>query len=201
VVQKNDVCSRIALCYKKLGQYETALGYLKEVNTATPGLSPILAEMADCYALCGEERTAKMLFREAFFIDAAKIDLSFLDSEMIRSLIDLVASKGFYGRLLPEWVPVYGTLYGVFTVHRQLLALEAGKLKQAIFALEMAMKEGDSDHELLLPRLINHCFWLINHLRVQQEDRKKIEEVLMKIHLLDEDIYTQYTGIEGVRNG
>jgi hypothetical protein len=153
--------------------------------------------MADCYALCGDERTAKLLFREALFIDASKVDVSFLDSEMIRSLVEVVVSKGFSGKALLEWLPVYGTLYGVFTVHRQLQALEAAKLKQGIFALEMALKESDRDRDILQPKLINHYFWLINHLMLQQEDRSKIEEVLMKINLLDSDIYKNYTGSEG----
>jgi tetratricopeptide (TPR) repeat protein len=194
VQQKGVVCRRIGLCYKKLGEYETALQYLVEANTATPDTAPILAEMADCYALCGSERNAKVLFREAFFVDPGKIDLCFLDSAMIRSLVEVVEGRGFAGNALLEWIPVYGSLYGVFSIKRELRALEAGRLKQSIYEYEIALKESSADQSILVPRLINHYFWLIDHLTMLQKDRSKIEETLLKIKLLDEEVYKQYTG-------
>jgi tetratricopeptide (TPR) repeat protein len=195
VQHKGVVYRRIGLCYKKLGEYETALQYLVEANAITPDLAPVLAEMADCYALCGNDRNAKVLFREAFFLDPSKIDLCFLDSGMIRRLIELVEEKGFSGNSLLEWIPVYGFLYGIFSVKRELRALEAGKLKQSIYEHEIASKESGGDPAILVPRLINHYFWLIDHLMVLQKDRSKIEETLLKIKLLDEEVYKQYTGV------
>ena len=65
---KDIVYSRIGICYKQLGEYDVALRFLSEANLISPDKASILAEMADCYALCGEEKTSKVLFREAFFI-------------------------------------------------------------------------------------------------------------------------------------
>ncbi|MDR3284545.1 MAG: hypothetical protein LBS97_05145 [Treponema sp.] len=194
--QQSDICRRLGLCYKKLGQYETALAHLSEANTLTPDQPEILAEMADCYALCGNDRTAKVLFREAFFTGDPKIDIGFLDSEMIRRLIELVESRGYTGQALLEWIPVYGVLYGVFTVKRELRAHEAGKLKQAIFSLENELKESGADRQVMVPRLINHYFWFIDHLIARQEERSKIEETLLRIKVLDGEVHKKYTGIK-----
>jgi tetratricopeptide (TPR) repeat protein len=194
--QKNDIYRRAGLCYKKLGEYERALSFLAEANKLTPDQSEILAEMADCYALCGDERTAKVLFREAFFIAAPKIEIGFLDSEMIRRLIERVETMGLTGNVLLEWIPVYGVLYGVFTVKRELRLQEAVKLKQAIYQLETELKETGCNRAVIVPKLINHYFWFIDHLIARQEERSKIEETLLKIKLLDADVHKKYTGIK-----
>ena len=55
----------------------------------------MLAELADCYSLCGEDKFGKVLYREAFFADPDSIDLDFLDSELIKCLIEKTKSKGY----------------------------------------------------------------------------------------------------------
>ncbi|MDD6485967.1 MAG: hypothetical protein PUF61_03350 [Spirochaetales bacterium] len=194
-----DIFRKAGLCHKKLGDYETALKYLDKANSMVSDSAAILSEMADCYALCGEERTAKVLFREAFFIDPQKVDLSLLDSELIRCLIKQTEQLGYSGAVLQEWIPVYGVLYGVFSVKRELRAIEIGKLKQNIFALENNLqetennrKEASNDRALIVPRLINHYFWLIDHYVMTNEARSHIQEVLLKIRFLDANIYEEY---------
>ena len=119
--QKSDLLRKKGLCLKKLGKYEEALNLLTEAYSISPQSSPILAEMADCFALCGEEKNAKVLFREAFFLDASRIEIEFLDSELICCLIRRVREKGYTGPELHEWIPVYGVVYGVFNVKRERL--------------------------------------------------------------------------------
>ena len=190
-----DLYRKAGLCHKKLGDYEIALKYLEKANSMAKDSAAILAEMADCYALCGEERTAKVLFREAFFIDAQKVDLSMLDSELICCLIKQTEQLGYSGTVLHEWIPVYGVLYGVFSVKRELRAYEIGKLKQAIFTLYTTLKDertSDSDRALLEPRLINHYFWQIDQYIITNESRSKIQEVLRSIRIITPHIYAEY---------
>jgi len=191
-VQKAEISRKTGLCYKKFGEYETARNYLIEANAAQPGSAPILAEMADCYALCGEDRKAKVLFREAFFVDAQKIDFNFLDSELICCLIRKVTEKGYTGAALQEWIPVYGVLFGVFNVKRELRSQEVGRLKQEIYAKENESKDPSSDSAVLTPRLINMYFWLIDHYVLTNEDTAKINQILLKIKILDPEVYTQF---------
>lgn len=198
-LQRAEAHRKAGLCYKELGDYETALSYLSEANSLleevsrVPDSAAVLAEMADCYALCGRDDYAKVLFREAFFAGAGKVELVFLDSALITNLVELVYSKGFRGQPLLEWLPVYGVLYGVLNIKRQLRPQEAGRLRQEIYALENEMKDPAGEPEILIPRLINHYFWLIDHYVTTNDDRSKINETLLKIKLLDNDVYNRYT--------
>lgn len=195
-----EVCRKIGLCYKKLGSYEEALNFLVEANNTMPGCANILAEMADCYDLCGQNKLAKVIFREAFFIDAEKVDIAFLDSPLVNNLIKKVKEVGkkdkkpFSLQELQEWIPVYGTLYGVFNVRRTLKSQEVGRLKQDIYAKENEMKNPANNLEILQPRLLNMYFWLIDHYDLSNDSGAKIHEVLLKIKILDSNIYSQYTG-------
>lgn len=189
-----EVCRKIGYCYKQLGDFETALNYLQEANNTVEGRSDILAEMADCYELCGEDRAAKVLFREAFFLDPQKVDLSFLESPLINKLTALVSEKGLSGAELQEWIPVYGTLFGVFNIKRKLKSQEIGRLKQDIYAKENEMKDPNNSLAMIKPRLLNMYFWLIDYCELAQENNAKIQEALLKIKILDKNIYMLYTG-------
>lgn len=191
-VQKAEIYRKAGLCYKKLGKFEDAQSCLTVANNTQPGLAAVLAELADCYALCGGDRNAKVLFREAFFIDPERIDISFLDSKLITCLIEKTAEKGFAGAVLQQWIPVYGVLWGVFNVKRQLRPQEAGKLKQEIYALENEMKDPSCDTAVLTPRLINLYFWLIDHYVSSNDTGRQVSEVLLKLKILDPAIYSMY---------
>lgn len=137
---------------------------------------------------------SKVLFREAFFQGADRIELHFLESEIVQRLFAQVQALGYSGPELVEWIPVYGVLYGVFNVKRELRALEFGKLKQAIYALENEIKDAPEDiRSVLVPRLINHYFWLVDHYVNVHDDKARINEVLLKIKLLDAGVYGKYT--------
>ncbi len=192
-VQKAETFSKIGLCHKKLGDYDTALRFLCDANALFPGSSAILAEMADCNALCGEERKAKVLFREAFFVNTQNIDTDLLESELFAKLHELVQNSGKPVSVHKDWLPVYGVLFGILTIKRELRAVEVGKLKQSIYALENELKDAAENGEELTPRLINHYFWLIDHYIAVNENRSKINEVLLKIKILDSAVYEKYT--------
>lgn len=190
---------RAALCYKKLGNYDESLLYLakaRETEGSQTASAQALAETADCYALCGTDRNAKVLFREAFYLAPDEIDLSLLDSQLIRCLIEKTAALGYRANLLGRWIPVWGTLWGVFCVKRGINATEAIKLRQEIFSLENEMDVRDCDKAAIVPRLLNLYFWYIDYLtliRVRDSDASKaINDILLKIKILDKDVYEVY---------
>jgi tetratricopeptide (TPR) repeat protein len=187
-----DLALRIGICLKGTGDYVGALRSLEAAARERKEDAALLAELADAYALQGDERSSKALFREAFFVSAQRVDIDLLESGMIRRLAAKVAELGYRGSELAEWIPVYGALMGVFNVKRELKAVEVGKLRQSIYQLENEAKESGDDRATLVPRLINRYFWIIDHYVAAREDRAKIDEVLLKVRLLDQSVYKQY---------
>lgn len=190
--QNADLELRIGRCYKGKGEFEAAIDHLETALKAKRDSGEIMAELADAYALVDQTRTAKALFREAFFMDASAIDIEGLESYLIRRLAERVSEMGFSGESLKEWLPVYGVLLGVFSVKRELRAIEIGKLRQSIYQLENELKDPGADKSIIVPRLVYRYFWLIDHYVSSGEDRTRIEETLLKIQLLDPDVHKLY---------
>lgn len=190
-VQKAEILRKTGLCYKKLGEFENAKMCLSEANSLHGGRADVLADLADCYALCGEDKAAKVLFREAFFIDFKNVQLEFLDSELIKCLVEKTEKKGFSGEELNAWIPVYGVLWGVFTIKRTMRPQEVGKLQQEIYAMENEQKDPSRASRLLVPRLIYKYFWLIDYCQTVN-DSQMINEILLKMKILDTNVYNMY---------
>lgn len=182
---------RLARCYKGLGDYASAIEHLQLAGRKQPRSPAVLAELADCYASIDEERNARVLFREAFFIDAEAIRLDRLESPFIRRLTAAMEQTGRPAAEIASWLPVYATLRGLFTVKRVLKPLELGRLKQTIFSLERDVAEGAAPPQAV-PRLLNHYFWLIDHYVVTGEAQPRIDEVLAKIRDLDRQVHDEY---------
>lgn len=191
-LQRAEMYRKAGICYKKLGDFENALNCLKEANITYPKLASVLAELGDCYSLCGEDRIGKVLFREAFFINPENIDLDFLDSELIKCLIKKTREKGYTGKALLYWIPVYGLLSGILNVKKELSPQEVGRLKKNIYAMENEFKDPSFSGEILVPHLLNSYFWLIDHYILARENPAKINEVLIKMKILDSSIYQAY---------
>ncbi|MDA3939085.1 MAG: tetratricopeptide repeat protein [Spirochaetia bacterium] len=194
VSSDEELLLRIGKCYKGMGNYDKALEYLENVSRKKRDDPEILGELADSYAFINEARIAKAFFREAFFINSQNVNIDFLESELIIRLIEKLRVLGYHEHVLKEWIPVYAVIWGVFNVKRELKPLELGKLKQSIFSLENRITDTKSEDErsVLVPRLINRYFWLIDHYIITNEPRDKVEEVLRKIHIIDESVYEQY---------
>ena len=111
---------------------------------------------------------------------------------MIQKLIGKVKEFGILEEDLKEWLPVYGTILGVFNIKRELRPLEFGKLKQAIYNLEKNISQPDNNSPKDMPQLINCYFWLIDHYISTKEDQSKISEVLSKLKHLNIKIYNEY---------
>ncbi len=190
-----ELLLRIGRCHKALGHYDIARQRLEQAGTHRRDDAAILAELADCYALINETQKAKAFFREAFFISPSRIDLDSLESPLIRRLIDRVRDEGYEQPVLAEWVPIYGVVYGVFSVKRELRSIEYGKLRQSIYALEREVHEhGNTEIDSAKKaRLINRYFWLIDHYVNTGEERSKIDEVRLKIRQLSLKAYEAFT--------
>lgn len=196
-IKKIEIFRNTGICYKEIGDYNNARVCLVEANDICIKnkikTASILAELADCYALCGEERKAKVLFREAFFIDPESIDISFLDSELIINLIKITQSKGHSGRELLYWIPVYGSLYRAFNITRDIEPNDLRKIKNDIYAMENEIKDPSCNKKILTPRLLNYAFRLIDFYNLKPEENiKMITELKNKMYYWDQEIYEEF---------
>jgi tetratricopeptide (TPR) repeat protein len=182
-------------CCKGAGDWEDALGYLEQAGRLKREDSAILSELADVNALLGETRAAKVLFREAFYLDPQGIDLAGLESEMIKSLRDKVRDLGHSGTELAEWIPVWGCIWGIFSIKRELKPVELGRLKQSILSLENEYRSKNGGGQLKKPRLLNRYFWLIDYCEHNRDTTGLIDETMLKIKFIDPLVYDHYTGV------
>ncbi|MCX7026831.1 MAG: hypothetical protein NT061_04925 [Spirochaetes bacterium] len=183
---------RLGRCRKALGDYETALKHLEKAVAAKRDSGRYLAELADCQALSGEQRLSKSLFREAFFLAPEAVELDYLESDLIGILIEKVRETGHDPTTIKEWIPIYGELTGLFDAKRELNASESARLNSSMFQLENELRENPSQAAALKPRLLNRYFWLADQYRTIGADSARIDKILLKIRVLDEDIFQQY---------
>ena len=168
-------------CMKVLGYYEEALASLENaVRHAPNNDARYLAEMANAAMLIGKERIGKILMREALFIDASRVEVKYLDAPVFKYLIERM--KGECPVESPEfneWLPIYGTIWGVFDVKRELETVEYDRLNQKIHELSTEISDGDKTGRMI-PKLINSYFWLIDHCEAVG-NQSTIIEALAKI--------------------
>ena len=179
-------------CCKGAGNWEDAHKYLEQAARFKRDDSVILSELADVCALMGDEKTAKLLFREAFFLDPQGIDLLGLESEMIVQLLDKVRDLGYAGPELAEWIPVWGCIWGIFSVKRELKPVELGRLKQSILSLENEFRSKSSNDPQIKPRLLNRYFWLVDHCEMNRDISGLMDETMLKIKFIDPAVYEHY---------
>lgn len=181
-------------CQKMLGSYEECISTLKEAVGLSGGSnSRLLAELADAYALIGESQSAKVLMREALFLDASVVELDEIISPFFRRLIDRLRKEiGNENLNFSEWLPVYGAIWGVLDVKRELSAIEYGKLKQSIYSLKSEISISNEKKAALVPKLINSFLRLIDHYQISDTNREAIDDVLVNIKLLSPAMYRDY---------
>ena len=186
-------------CRKGAGDWEEAQDYLEQASRLKREDSAILSQLADTKALLGDERVAKVLFREAFFLDPLGVDLSAMESEMIIRLIDRVRELGHKENELAEWIPVWGYIWRVFSVKRELKPVELGRLKQAIHSLENEYRTKNSEDSTwasyVKPRLLNRYFWLMDHCEHNRDSSALLDETMLKIKFIDRVLYDKITGV------
>ncbi|MBN2617564.1 MAG: hypothetical protein JXR64_04555 [Spirochaetales bacterium] len=187
-----DILLKQGFCLKIIGNYDKSRVLLEEAVNITKDSSQILAQLADVYALINEEKHSKLFFREAFFISPQDIDLDSIESVMIKKIIDELNYKNYPLKELKEWIPVYGTILGLFYVKKELKPIEVGLLKQSIYSLKNQLNMSDIDSGIIKPKLINHYLRLLEYFVSSNSSKNEIDEVLLNIKLLDEKIYNLY---------
>jgi tetratricopeptide (TPR) repeat protein len=177
----------IALLYKKIGDYGNALKYFDEIINFEKGNSNVIALLADCYALIDELKKAKVLFREAFYIDPVSIDMNLLESGMIKSLISIIEERKIDKNEINYWLPVYGRVLDFFNIYRELLPVEIGRLKQEIFQLKKVYLEKSDG--IAKARLLNCLLMIYDDVKYRDFNKNKMDDIELEIKDVSDEIY------------
>lgn len=174
---------------KRIGDYNSAIYSFEKALSIDINNANILAQLADSYALVDEESKAKLLFREAFFIEPDIIDIELLDSNIIHTIISKLCEMNIPRNEIRYWVPVYGRIFEVFNVYRELIPVEYGKLKQDIFSLEKEIETEGFYNAIKKARLINYYLWLYDYFLIKGNSKDEILYIENSIKKLSNDIY------------
>ena len=179
----------IALSYKKIGDFKNAIKYFEETLNIENDNSNIIAQLADCYALIDEEKKAKLLFREAFFIDPSSIDLELLDSNIITYITAKILELNYSKKEVQYWIPIFGRVLNILNVFRELIPVEISKIKREISYIENNYKNQIDKDNCIKTKLINSYLWLIDYLKINNQDKNEIDEIENKLRSISETIY------------
>ncbi|MDR2097960.1 MAG: hypothetical protein LBP37_05510, partial [Spirochaetaceae bacterium] len=85
-----------------------------------------------------------------------------------------------------------GTLFGVFTVKRELKLAELSRLKQQIFDLENELRGNPGNENILIPALLNKYFRLMDHYESAGGNSALIKETKLKVQIIKPVIFERY---------
>lgn len=177
----------IAVSYKRIGDYDNSIVYFQDILKNDSHNSNAMALLADCYALVDEDRKSKLLFREAFYIDPLNIDFNLLESDIISTIKTKTEEFKIPKEEINYWIPVFGRVYGIFNIYRELIPVELGKLKQEIFYLETNHDKFRSD-VFYKPRLLNCYLWIYDYCLIKS-DKTSLFSVEEKIKDISPELY------------
>jgi tetratricopeptide (TPR) repeat protein len=183
----------IGECYfniRDLGHAVQTFEYAWELKRDS---SRILARLADCYAVLGEERDwqkkSLLYFREAFLHNPREIELKRLVSPVIRSLAYEIGQAGFTGEEVACWIPIFAAFGNYFSIRRELEEYEVAMLQDQAYRLEGELRKSGSDKRILLPLLLNRYICLLDYFLLQANDAIKAELVRKRFIEADREIY------------
>ncbi|HOJ64108.1 MAG TPA: hypothetical protein PLE45_06775 [Spirochaetota bacterium] len=174
---------------KKIGDYKNAIVCFEKAINIDINNANIIAQLADSYALIDEDEKAKLLFREAFFIEPDIIDIDSLDSNIIHTIISKLYEFHISEKDIKSWIPIYGRVLGLFNVYRELMPVEYGRLKQEIFYLEKEINVESDYMNSKRARLINCYLWLYDYFLIKGNSEKELLQIEDNIKSLSQDIY------------
>lgn len=192
VVPDTGILIQIGDCFKKLGNYERAIDiyeYARGFNKEDPAL---LAKLGDCYFSIDDTSKAKVLFREAFFLDPGQIELDCIESPLIHMLYRKTLQQVKNPEISIYWLPVIAEVSSAFNVKREPKKGELDNLREEIKKLENEYFTNRKKRMYLEPKLLNHYFWLIDTLKILGGSKKEIEHSLQRINEINSEIFSLY---------
>lgn len=190
-----DLLKKLGSIFFEIEDYNKAIEILEYAKKFNSKDSFILSLLAESYYFTGNEKEALLLFKEAFFYEPSKIDLSLLKSDPIKKLKEVILNDGIPEKYLSEWIPVYGTVLNIFNIRREISKDEINKIISDADEIEMELNNPHLNKEIAIPRLINKYLWIIEYYFFQLSNKNYTRIYLNKLKNINFKIYEKYLNL------
>ena len=183
-----NLLMNIGESFLELSDFKRAIETIEYARVFRKKDPNVLALLADAYYGFGEILRAKVLFREAFFLNPEDIPLEKIRCQMIHNIILEIQNSGI--EHIAPWIPVFGMIMGEFNVYKELSEEEVAELVREVEQLEIEYNMKKNIY--FLPYLISKYLYLIDYLEKQLEIRYEADKLREKIKSLDPNIFKLY---------
>ncbi|MEE1289926.1 MAG: hypothetical protein UHW86_02715 [Spirochaetota bacterium] len=181
----------IAFLNKELGKIDEAICYFQKVIQTERFNADAYAQLGNCYELQGNERAAKIMLREAFFLDPAGIDLTKLEnSQLIAKIRYVMKQYEISEDTFVFWMPVYARVYNILDVKRELVNVEVARIQKHISSIKRELESNSeiiknkNELEKFKAMLIIRYLWLYDYFQENESNKdemKKVEECIKEL--------------------
>ncbi len=190
-----ELLLNLGICFLTLKEYNYVIETLEYARSAYKLNSKILAILAEAYYQTGEIPKSLFFFREAFFIDPSKIDISLISAKPISETIELIKKTRPQDIDIREWIPIIGHLSDIFYIKKNLNNQQVETIKKDIFTMEhnLQMLTDDKINSTnIKPRLINKYLWLYDYYQFQKYDFENLSEIRTRLIKIDKELFENY---------
>ena len=182
-------------CFLRLGEYQKAVDTLEYAGKAYNTSARLLSILAEANFHLGDVAKSLWYFREAFFIDPSEIDLELIKAEPVKRLYDLVVQNCSSALDPREWIPVFGFIYDIFYVRKNLQERQVNIIKDDLYRLEVNFQRMNRDQievSNVLPRLLNRYLWLLDYYEFQNYSYENINEIKTRLLNIEPNLFEEY---------
>lgn len=188
-----DVLLQIGEIFLNIEEHKKAIESMEYARLFKKKDPYLLSLLADAYFRADIIDKAKVLFREAFLYNPQKVQISKIKADFIHEIIENIKNEAeLSSQLILEWIPVYGVLLNIFNVKREINTDELSRLNMEIQELETEYYSKKFNNNLIIPRIINRYFWLLDYYSLQNINKEYIDIYLNKLKDINKSIYEKY---------
>jgi tetratricopeptide (TPR) repeat protein len=175
---------------EEFNKAKDTLMYAKKFKPKSP---KIMAYLGETFYQLEDLQKSLAYFREAFYLNPEEINLNMLKAPYIIKLVHKAQNKGFIGKEVNLWLPIYAEIYNVFYVKRKLDDKEVEDMQKKIYQLEVDYEINPSSRGRTEPLLLNKYIYLISDFQMKyvQDKNIKINNVLRKIKNINESVFNR----------
>lgn len=186
----------IGFINKELGNLNDAICYFQKAIRTEGFNADAYAQLSNCYELQGDERAAKIMLREAFFLNPAGIDLAKLEnSQLITKIYCVMKQYDIAEETFVFWMPVYARIYNILDIKRELKSVEVAKIHKDISDIKNELEsntgilKNKNETEKIKAILLIRYLWLYDYFQENGNNREEIKKVEDAIKDLSFTIY------------